>query len=43
MSVLDGGLTYRAERYDGCALFSSVKDCTDIAARYCELEPLLTP
>ena len=37
----DGG--YRAERYDGCALFDSVRACPALAARDAALRPLLAP
>jgi len=35
------GETYRAERYDGCALFTSVKECPDLAERYERVRPWL--
>jgi hypothetical protein len=38
-----GGYTYRAERYDGCDLFTSVRACEALATRYAELERLLKP
>ncbi len=41
MSLNNGGSTYRAERYDGCDFFTSVKDCEEIAVRYEEVKTLL--
>jgi len=41
MTFNNGGSTYRAERYDGCDFFTSVKECEDLAVRYAEVEALL--
>jgi hypothetical protein len=41
MELRVDGDTYRAERYDGCAFFTSVKDCADLAVRYEEVRTLL--
>jgi hypothetical protein len=40
-SLAAGGFTYRAQRYDGCELFTSVAACDAIAARYSALADLL--
>ncbi len=42
-TMADGGYTYRAERYDGCAMFTSAKACPTLAARHAEVAPLLAP
>lgn len=36
-----GGTTYRSERYAGCDMFTSVKECETLAARYAEVAELL--
>jgi hypothetical protein len=41
LTLADGGVTYRSERYDGCAFFTSVKECADLAARYEQVRGLL--
>jgi hypothetical protein len=41
MTWSNGGLIYRAERYDGCDLFTSAKYCDAIATRYAEVAQLL--
>jgi hypothetical protein len=38
-----GGYTYRAERYQGCDLFTSVRACPALADRYAEVSGALTP
>jgi hypothetical protein len=43
MSLDQGGYTYRAERYAGCDLFTSVRECESLATRYSEVEALLVP
>lgn len=39
----NGGYIYRSERYEGCDLFSSVRYCEALEARYREVEALLSP
>jgi len=43
LSFDNGGLTYRAERYDACELFSDATACGELGARHALFEATLTP
>ena len=43
LTFADGGFAYRADRYDGCALFDSVRHCPALAERHAQVAPLLDP
>jgi hypothetical protein len=43
MTFDDGGYTYRADRYEGCDLFTSTRACDTLKARYDEVSALLVP
>jgi len=40
---LTDGMTYRSQRYDGCEMFTSVRECETLATRYDEVAALLVP